>query len=48
MVRMSKSSKVFKRTASGTDVIPGPHHPALIDWDGQPDLGLLFAEGVLG
>ncbi len=38
----------FKRTASGTDVIPGPHHPALIDWDGQPDLGLLFAEGVLG
>lgn len=39
----------FKKTRSGaTDVVSGPAHPALRDWKGGVNLGVLFAGGVLG
>ena len=31
-----------------TDIVAGPEHPALRDWKGEANLGLLFAAGVLG
>lgn len=31
-----------------TDIAAGPQHPALSDWRGETDLGVLFAGGVLG
>lgn len=37
----------FSRDEHGTHVIPGPKHPALKDWDGTPDLGIVFAAGLL-
>ncbi|MBL8328270.1 MAG: AAA family ATPase [Rubrivivax sp.] len=39
----------FAKDESGaTDVVPGHLHPALVDWrQGQPDLGVLFAAGIL-
>ena len=37
----------FSRDADGTHIIGGPHHPMLQDWDGTPDLGTVFAAGVL-
>jgi len=37
----------FSRDEHGTHIIPGPAHPALKDWDGTPDLGIVFAAGLL-
>ncbi len=39
----------FAKDASGaTDIISGDRHPALRDWkQGEPDLGVLFASGIL-
>jgi predicted ATPase len=39
----------FKKTDSGaTDIVLGSEHPALHDWQGETNLGTLFAGGVLG
>jgi predicted ATPase len=39
----------FARSASGaTNIVPGDRHPALADWEGRPDLSILYAAGVLG
>jgi len=39
----------FAKDADGaTDIVAGDRHPALRDWrEGEPDLGLLFASGIL-
>ena len=39
----------FAKDASGaTDIVSGDRHPALRDWKkGEPDLGVLFASGIL-
>ena len=37
----------FSRDEHGTHIISGPKHPALKDWDGTPDLGIVFAAGLL-
>ena len=39
----------FAKDASGaTDIVSGDEHPALRDWKrGEPDLGVLFASGIL-
>lgn len=39
----------FAKTDEGaTDIVSGRDHPALRDWRGESDLGVLFAGGVLG
>ncbi|MEW5867219.1 MAG: ATP-binding protein [Bacillota bacterium] len=39
----------FARTNEGaTDIVRGSEHPALRDWRGETNLGVLFAAGVLG
>lgn len=39
----------FAKSADGaTDVVRGSEHPALRDWKGTPNLGLLFGSGILG
>jgi predicted ATPase len=39
----------FNRTPDGaTDIVTGTEHPALRDWQGQINLGILYASGVLG
>ena len=39
----------FAKTVLGaTDIVPGDMHPALKDWRREPNLGVLFAAGVLG
>ena len=39
----------FGKDASGaTDVIPAQAHPGLRDWQGDPNLSVFFAAGVLG
>lgn len=37
----------FSSDGNGTHVLPGPRHPKLREWDGTPDLGIVFASGVL-
>lgn len=37
----------FSRDENGSHIIAGPDHPVLRDWDGTPELGLVFAAGVL-
>lgn len=37
----------FTRDESGVHITNGPSHPGLKTWDGTPDLGLVFAAGVL-
>jgi len=37
----------FRRDTRGVHVVPGAQHPALKDWDGLPDLGTVFAAGIL-
>ena len=32
----------------GTKVVRGPDHPLLQQWDGTPELGVVFASGLLG
>ncbi len=37
-----------KDSAGATDIVSGDKHPALRDWkQGEPDLGVLFASGIL-
>lgn len=39
----------FAKTPEGaTDIVSGDKHPALKDWQGETNLGVLFASGVLG
>jgi predicted ATP-dependent endonuclease of OLD family len=39
----------FQKGDSGaTDIVPGSAHPALRDWKGETNLGVLFASGILG
>lgn len=39
----------FAKTVEGaTDIVRGSEHPALRDWKGTPNLGLLLGSGVLG
>ncbi|MDP1614688.1 MAG: ATP-binding protein [Methylococcales bacterium] len=39
----------FAKTKDGsTDIVSGDHHPALAKWQGETNLGVLFAAGVLG
>lgn len=39
----------FKKNAEGaTDIVRGDAHPALREWQGEVNLGVLFAGGVLG
>ncbi len=39
----------FAKTDQGeTDIVLGSRHPALTDWRGETNLGVLFAAGVLG
>ena len=39
----------FAKSAVGaTDIVLGSQHPALTDWKGETNLGVLFAAGVLG
>lgn len=39
----------FAKTSEGaTDIVPGDKHPALKEWQGETNLGVLFAGGVLG
>jgi predicted ATPase len=39
----------FAKTADGsTDIVRGSEHPALRDWKGTPNLGVLLGSGVLG
>lgn len=35
------------RDQDGTHIIRGSNHPLLQNWDGSPDLGIVFAAGVL-
>ena len=39
----------FAKDGEGaTDIVAGDKHPALRDWrEGEPDLGVLFASGIL-
>lgn len=37
----------FIRDTDGAHITPGPDHPMLKDWDGTPDLSVVFAAGVL-
>ena len=37
----------FSRDDNGAHVIPGSEHPILQAWDGTPDLGVVFAAGIL-
>lgn len=39
----------FAKTPDGaTDIVVGSNHPALTEWKGETNLGVLFASGVLG
>jgi hypothetical protein len=39
----------FAKTAEGaTDIVRGSEHPALREWRGETNLGVIFAAGVLG
>jgi len=39
----------FSRTPqTGVRIVSGKSHPALIDWDGTPDLGSIFMSRILG
>lgn len=51
IVSVAKESQVlcFGKTDEGaTDIVLGSDHPALRDWKGETNLGVLFAGGVLG
>jgi predicted ATPase len=37
----------FSGSKNGVVILPGKEHPVLQEWDGTPDLGLVFAAGVL-
>lgn len=45
----AKDVLCFAKTGQGaTDIVSGEEHPNLRSWQGEMDLGLLFASGVLG
>mgnify|MGYP001025888321 CR=1 FL=1 len=51
ILSMAEADKVlcFAKTAEGaTDIVLGSKHPALREWRGETNLGVLFAAGVLG
>ncbi|MEW6359471.1 MAG: ATP-binding protein [Planctomycetota bacterium] len=51
ILSLAKPSQVlcFSKTESGaTDIVRGSEHPALRDWKGEVNLGVLLAGGVLG
>jgi hypothetical protein len=51
ILSVAEASQVlcFSRTGDGaTDVVLGSEHPALRDWRGEENMGVLFAGGVLG
>lgn len=51
ILSIAKASQVlcFSKTENGaTDIVLGTEHPALRDWKGETNLGVLFAGGVLG
>jgi predicted ATPase len=51
ILSVAKVSQVlcFSKTEKGsTDIVRGKEHPALRDWKGETNLGVLFASGVLG
>lgn len=37
----------FSHDEGGARIIPGPQHPMLAQWEGAPDIGIVFAAGVL-
>lgn len=37
----------FSHGEGGTSIIPGMKHPMLEHWDDSPDIGIVFAAGVL-
>lgn len=51
ILSMVEADKVlcFAKTPEGaTDIVSGNNHPALKEWQGETNLGILFAGGVLG
>jgi predicted ATPase len=51
ILSMANTEKVlcFAKTAEGaTDIVSGNKHPNLKTWQGEPNLSVLFASGVLG
>jgi predicted ATP-dependent endonuclease of OLD family len=45
----AKQVLCFAKTPEGaTDIVLGSNHPALQNWQGETNLSLLFAAGVLG
>jgi len=51
LLRLAKPDQIlcFDKTAAGaTDVITGSEHPRLKEWQGEVEIGDLFAAGVLG
>ena len=49
MVEQEKTLCFAKDSSGATAIISGEYHPALRDWKkGNPDLGTLFAAGILG
>jgi predicted ATPase len=51
LIKPKDSSKVLcfaKRDDGSTDIISGDRHPKLKEWQGEPNLSVYFAGGVLG
>ncbi len=48
LVRPREALCFAKDAAGATDIVRGPEHPHLRDWQGRADMDLLFATGVIG
>jgi predicted ATPase len=51
LIKPNEAGKVLcfaKAKDSSTDIVSGDRHPGLKDWQGDPNLSVLFAGGVLG
>ena len=51
LIKPKDSSKVLcfaKRDDGSTDIVSGDRHPRLREWQGEPNLSVYFAGGVLG
>jgi len=51
LIKPKDSSKVLcfaKRDDGSTDIVSGDRHPKLREWQGEPNLSVYFAGGVLG
>jgi len=48
MVEVDKVLCFAKTEEGSVDIVKGDEHPALKDWQGEANLGVLFAGGVLG